>query len=346
MTKAQDSTEKQNSKVFTPQGRETGASGFGENQFTRESPFGENQFTGCLADLADARDEALIQPAGSRLFGPPLTEEQIRIDIESLVPNEAGEGAEIQNWNVPVYDQRPYRSCVSCAVSSVLSYLDPPTAEESSPARLFVFYNARALEGTQAEGTVGTGIRTAVKAVNKFGACEEQLWPYIGTDVTKEPDLTCYQSARYIDGVGYRRVFRRETGDSLNRLAPVRRAITNGHPVICGFTVYPSFKQAEDNGIVELPDEDYRDFVPNFPTSPRSPAENALWRNVTFGHCAVIIGFDGESFTMVNSWGTSWGDSGRFTMPADYLADSGLTSDFWTVTSLTNGNLGRKGGGM
>ena len=33
----------------------------------------------------------------------------------------------------------------------------------------------------------------------------------------------------------------------------------------------------------------------------------------------------------MNSWGTGWGMKGFFTIPYNYLTDSDLASDFWTV---------------
>ena len=36
-------------------------------------------------------------------------------------------------------------------------------------------------------------------------------------------------------------------------------------------------------------------------------SDRSLLRNSSFGHCAVIIGYDGDRFTLVNSWGNGWG---------------------------------------
>jgi hypothetical protein len=306
----------------------TGPPEFGNHQFTGDL----GQFSGALADLRDARDEALIRPFGSTVFPQP-TDEYIRTEIERLVPKDAEDGAKIDNWDVPVYNQQPLRSCVSCAVSSVIQYLDPPASQDIAPSRLFLYYNSRALEGSQADPHVGTGIRTAIKALQKFGICEEEDWRYDPQHTAIEaPGPDTYQQTRYAGRVEYRRVFRRNSDDPPDRLAPIRRAITNGHPVLCGFTVYPSFAKASEPGfVVELPNDEDAHFVSKV---PGAPLEHALLRNSTFGHCAVIIGYDGERFTLVNSWGTGWGNAGRFIMPAAYLADYGLTSDFWVITSL------------
>ncbi len=38
-----------------------------------------------------------------------------------------------------------------------------------------------------------------------------------------------------------------------------------------------------------------------------------------------------KRFIVRNSWGTGWGMNGYFTMPFPYLADRGLSDDFWTI---------------
>lgn len=54
---------------------------------------------------------------------------------------------------------------------------------------------------------------------------------------------------------------------------------------------------------------------------------------VVGGHAVVGVGYDDAQrrFIVRNSWGTGWGLQGYFTMPYDYLANSHLSSDFWTV---------------
>jgi C1A family cysteine protease len=51
------------------------------------------------------------------------------------------------------------------------------------------------------------------------------------------------------------------------------------------------------------------------------------------GHAVLAVGYDDfyQRFMVQNSWGTSWGIKGYFTMPYAYLLDPNLSSDFWTV---------------
>jgi C1A family cysteine protease len=47
----------------------------------------------------------------------------------------------------------------------------------------------------------------------------------------------------------------------------------------------------------------------------------------------MAVGYDDsqERFIVRNSWGTTWGMAGYFTMPFTHLIQPGLASDFWTI---------------
>jgi C1A family cysteine protease len=86
------------------------------------------------------------------------------------------------------------------------------------------------------------------------------------------------------------------------------------NPNVFGFTVYESFEteKVAHTGIADLPD----------------PSEIALG-----GHAAMATGYDDASkrFLVRNSWGTSWGMGGYFTLPYEYLSNADLAADFWTI---------------
>ena len=52
-------------------------------------------------------------------------------------------------------------------------------------------------------------------------------------------------------------------------------------------------------------------------------------------HAIQLVGFNEDAevpyWIVRNSWGEGWGDAGYFYMPYDYMTDSGLASDFWTI---------------
>jgi C1A family cysteine protease len=57
---------------------------------------------------------------------------------------------------------------------------------------------------------------------------------------------------------------------------------------------------------------------------------------VAGGHCVVAVGYDNARrvFMIRNSWGKGWGMKGYCTMPYEYLLNSNLAGDFWTIRTL------------
>lgn len=83
---------------------------------------------------------------------------------------------------------------------------------------------------------------------------------------------------------------------------------------VFGFTVYESF---ESNTVAR---------------TGHAPMPSTRER-VLGGHAVCAIGYDESKrwFICRNSWGTSWGMRGYFTLPYDYLTSSDLAADFWTI---------------
>jgi len=54
------------------------------------------------------------------------------------------------------------------------------------------------------------------------------------------------------------------------------------------------------------------------------------------GHAVLAVGYDDKTqrFIVRNSWGTTWGIKGYFTMPYPYLLDANLADDFWTIRQV------------
>ena len=51
----------------------------------------------------------------------------------------------------------------------------------------------------------------------------------------------------------------------------------------------------------------------------------------------LAVGYDdaAQRFLVRNSWGNGWGQAGSSTMPYAYLTERNLSSDFWTLRSVT-----------
>ena len=96
-------------------------------------------------------------------------------------------------------------------------------------------------------------------------------------------------------------------------LTQMKGCLASGYPFVFGFTVYDSFEsqQVANTGIVPMP---------------------ASGESVVGGHAVMAVGYDDSQhrFIVRNSWGSSWGMQGYFTIPYAYL-EANLSSDFWTI---------------
>ncbi|WP_295667594.1 C1 family peptidase [uncultured Mucilaginibacter sp.] len=206
----------------------------------------------------------------------------------------------------PVYNQGQYNSCTGNAIGGAFEYeMIKQGITDFTPARLFIYYNERVAEGDITADS-GAQIRTGMKIVNTLGVCNETLWPYNGNDLITKPTDDCYQDVLNNVVTQYLSLS--------NDLAQLKTCLYNGSPFVMGIILHSSF----DNGMVAQ-------------TGYASvPAPGEL---VVGGHAVLAVGYnDKEQYFIVrNSWGTDWGDGGYFYLPYDYVANSSLAKDFWSI---------------
>lgn len=246
---------------------------------------------GWRPDIPDARDYRKPLVANASALPP-------RVDLRSLMP--------------PVYDQGAAGSCVGNAVAAAVQFTRrrANAAPDFTPSRLYIYYNARLLEGaTGFDG--GAQIRDGVKGVVRYGAPPEDAWVYDTDRVLATPPQDAYDLGKLDLLLGYQRV-----NQSIDDL---RHALARSEPFIFGFSVYESFEgpQVAGTGQLELP---------------------AAGEALVGGHAVLGVGYDDVSrvFIVRNSWSDAWGIQGYFTMPYAYLNDSDLASDFWVLEQMSN----------
>jgi len=221
------------------------------------------------------------------------------------VPARLPASVDLRRGCSPVEDQGDLGSCTANALAGAVEFVEKkdriPLVNVS---RLFVYYNERVIEHTVGEDA-GAMLRDGIKTLVKQGVCAEASWPYVISKFAVRPGRTCYTAASAHQVTAYAR---------LETLGEMRACLADGYPFVFGFTVYESFEsdRVAQSGVVPMP----------------KPREKILG-----GHAVLAVGYDHARKRLLvrNSWGTGWGLKGYFTMPYAYVADRGLSDDFWTI---------------
>lgn len=208
------------------------------------------------------------------------------------------------------YDQGQEGSCTGNSSAAALDFERfLQGLPRIQPSRNFIYYNARALEGTTGVDA-GAQLRDAIKGIASLGACPESEWPYIVSQFATKPSLKAYQDALKSRALTYSRVSQTLYG--------IKHCLsTLGRPFVFGFSVFEAFEsqQVALTGIVPMP----------------KPTEAPIG-----GHAVLAVGWDDVTrrVRVRNSWGAKWGQGGYFEIPYDYLLNPQLASDFWVIQSV------------
>lgn len=214
----------------------------------------------------------------------------------------------------PVYDQGELGSCVANATAAAMVYEHGKQKANRGDStfydrartmsRLFLYYEARALEN-DTDQDAGCMIRDAMKVAYNLGAPVETSWPYDISKFADKPPHRSYLSARNHLITGYRAV-------SPQDIYGIKKALADGYTVVIGVSVFESFYQGDQTGLIPLP----------------STNEPFLG-----GHAILLVGYDDatNTFKFRNSWGASWGHSGYGYLPYSYVTNPSLGSDYWVV---------------
>ena len=244
---------------------------------------------GWSPDIPDGRDLMYAAPPEVVTQLPP------KVDLRDQCPG--------------VYDQGQLGSCTANAIAAALEFDQMKQKESpSTPSRLFIYYNERAIEGT-VDSDSGAQIRDGVKSVNQQGAPPETEWPYDISKFRDKPAQQVYQDATKHEAILYQRL--------TPTLPQLKGCLAAGYPFVFGFVVYASFESQEVASTGQAP-------------MPQA-GEQQLG-----GHAVLAVGYDEsqQRFIVRNSWSPSWGMAGYFTLPYPYLVQGTLSSDFWTIRSV------------
>lgn len=269
---------------------------------------------GWAPELPDIRDWMIDEhPAAKQLLlghGPvfPGMATPGLFPLQALPPK-----VDLREFCSPIENQGRLGSCTAQAGVGLLEYLERRAlGRHTDGSRLFLYKTTRNLLGWR--GDTGAYVRTTLKAMAKFGVCEERYWPYEISKFDDEPTAWCYANAATARTLRYFRLDRQGTRTGEELLNLIKTVIALGMPVTFGFSVY-----------------NFGNAAGEFPM----PKKGDRLRG---GHAVVAVGFDDGrvingstgALHIRNSWGELWGEKGYGWLPYDYVLRY-LSRDFWTI---------------
>lgn len=201
----------------------------------------------------------------------------------------------------PCWDQGQLGSCTGHGWAAMMVFL---FGIDHMFSRLFIYFIERMMEGTVSEDN-GAEIRTGAKALSKYGASPETLWPYLVRKFKTHPSAAAFASALSFKLPRYMKVA---------TVNDIMACLSEGYPVVIGVTLYDSFESDEvaRTGIVPMPVKGEKQIG---------------------GHCMTIVGHDKKTgrFKTRNSWSPKWGVRGHCYLPFAYFTTPGLADPSWTA---------------
>jgi C1A family cysteine protease len=205
-----------------------------------------------------------------------------------------------------IFDQGDLGSCTANAFAGAHCLLQAlagtrPT-DIVAPSRLYFYYYERYIENNNSSSGLtdsGADEVDGLSLAQKSGVCIESLWPYIISKYNVRPPSTCDADAQRhkIRSWGQVTV---KTGGNNNAMAVKTVLVEKKCPVLIAMNVYQNFESSATaaTGMIMMP-------------------SGALLG----GHEMYIVGYDDTRhlFTIVNSWGTTWGDRGFCYLPYNYM---------------------------
>lgn len=226
------------------------------------------------------------------------------------------------------FDQGSLGSCTANAACALLEYYlnqrnaqlaaQPQQGKHPSPivsfSRLFNYFFARAREGTINLDS-GADIIDNFASLADEGVCPENLWMYSDLDpgaFLNHPDEKAMFSAHHHLAV---------KPYSLNQAhTSFQTCLAEGNVFEIGIEVHQSFYN-DHNGDIPLPK----------PTQDPIVGDHAV---VVYDYEIDPTAPGGVWYDFQNSWGTSWGKSGRGRLPGLYMINAQYCFEYYTLHSI------------
>ena len=203
----------------------------------------------------------------------------------------------------PIVDQANLGSCGAFASTGVM--VATAVKNDQDPlnfSQLWLYYHYRERFG-HVEYDDGVFNRELMKVLAEDGVCLEDDWPYTLSNWNKNPPFETYAKAISNSITSYH---------ALYTLDDMIQCIASGYSFFGGIVWYENGDSlyTEKTGHIEMP----------------------VGRPLG-GHDLQFSKYNKNTrlFGGPNSWGDSWGDNGKFTIPFGYLTNRNLAGDFWMI---------------
>lgn len=239
----------------------------------------------------------------------PKDERDFKSKRKLLAPQQLPTEFELDR-KIPIFDQLSIGSCVANSACAAFRYEAAQLNNnfDFEPSRLFVYFNARKLQGWEREDS-GAYIRDGFKSLNKWGVAKEEYWKYDVNKFADDPKPEAYNDALKQVAIKYASVDQ--------DLISIKQTLLSGAAVSFGFNVYQSFfgSWSQGSGIMPIPKKS---------------------EVLQGGHAVLIVGFSDEKqcFLIQNSWGINWGKDGYFWMPYKFALNPNEADDFWCIEEI------------
>ena len=192
---------------------------------------------------------------------------------------------------IKVHDQGEYQNCGTHALSAHVQIglkKDGKYQKVSFPW----YYGNRRYSENKGEGTEARGL---LKAAQKDGGLYLTDYPY-----EEEVPKAIETFEKYFESFKTKaQNIRIKNYYQCNTVDEVKRAVYNYGSVLVGTIVFKSFYEISNTN----------------PIMPEPRIDGTSLEPMAGGHMMLIVGWDKNGFTVLNSWGEGFGKKGLFTMP-------------------------------
>jgi hypothetical protein len=204
------------------------------------------------------------------------------------------------------YDQGSTSSCVANAGSAAIYTRWRALGYEiTKPSVLFLYSIARATHNAE-ESDEGTYIRGLCRAMRVMGIAPDNVMPFNPAQINTRPNWTAIRAAYDQRNLsGYYSI----QGTGQDRISKIQAALVAGYPVVFGLDL----------------DQSWQDYQGGVLKTPKEP--------LIGGHATFLYGYGNGLFFGQNSWGTAWGEHGRYRIEEAALA-SEYASDIWVLDTV------------